>query len=434
MVWGVVGGLALGGYLGGRGAERAADRTASATQAGINEERRQFDITQENLAPYQEAGRGALDILSTYGRSQVAPGDYIPGTTIPNFLYSGQPISYTGGTGNVPIFNVESDIPQLPGPGNQPIYTPISNIPTFTTETEVPIFDPANIDIYSDPSYNFIVEETERAINRNAAGAGQLLSGNRFDALQRNAANLASREYGNIFNRALQTYGVQRGAERDIYDRDIDRFNIERGRERDIYGRNLQSYDIDRLREQNQFDRSLQRFNLARGAEADLYRRGVQGFEADYRREGDIFRRGIQDFGLRRDSEENAFTRALNQYRIDAAREQGLRDRGLQDFNIQRALEADYLNRQSALAGVGQTAINTGAAIGANTSSNIANLYAQQGRNAAAAEISRYNNLANVINQGALLYGSGAFNAPSDPRLLNYNGPQGIPTNLWLSA
>ncbi len=46
------------------GAEKAAKRAAAAQQqgleAGITEQRRQFDVTQANLRPFQEAGVGAL--------------------------------------------------------------------------------------------------------------------------------------------------------------------------------------------------------------------------------------------------------------------------------------------------------------------------------------------------------------------------------------
>ncbi len=61
----------LGGLLGGKGAEKAAQTQAAAYQSGINEQRRQFDITQGNFAPFQQAGVGALssvqDLLGLHG-------------------------------------------------------------------------------------------------------------------------------------------------------------------------------------------------------------------------------------------------------------------------------------------------------------------------------------------------------------------------------
>ena len=58
--------LALGGasivsgFLGAQAAERAAGAQTSATRAGIAEQRRQFDMAQEQQAPFREAGVGAL--------------------------------------------------------------------------------------------------------------------------------------------------------------------------------------------------------------------------------------------------------------------------------------------------------------------------------------------------------------------------------------
>lgn len=52
---------AISGFFGGAGAAKDAAAAATAgLEKGIAEQRRQFDITQENLAPYLEAGTGAL--------------------------------------------------------------------------------------------------------------------------------------------------------------------------------------------------------------------------------------------------------------------------------------------------------------------------------------------------------------------------------------
>lgn len=44
----------------GKAAEKAAKAQENAAYAGIAEQRRQFDISQENLQPFQDAGTGAL--------------------------------------------------------------------------------------------------------------------------------------------------------------------------------------------------------------------------------------------------------------------------------------------------------------------------------------------------------------------------------------
>lgn len=60
----VIGGSIVTGALGARSARKAGEAQASAAErgAGLNvaEQRRQFDITQEQFAPFREAGVGAL--------------------------------------------------------------------------------------------------------------------------------------------------------------------------------------------------------------------------------------------------------------------------------------------------------------------------------------------------------------------------------------
>lgn len=63
---GAAAGAAIGSSIGAgaeasSAAEEAAEIQAESTEAGIAELRRQFDITQENLAPFQEAGELALE-------------------------------------------------------------------------------------------------------------------------------------------------------------------------------------------------------------------------------------------------------------------------------------------------------------------------------------------------------------------------------------
>lgn len=62
LVAGILGGSSLlGGIFGSRGASKAARAQTQAAKMGIAEQRRQFDFTREQLAPYAAAGPGALE-------------------------------------------------------------------------------------------------------------------------------------------------------------------------------------------------------------------------------------------------------------------------------------------------------------------------------------------------------------------------------------
>lgn len=51
----------MGGGKGGSSGKRAANAQVQANQASINEMRRQFDTTQQNITPFLQAGQGAID-------------------------------------------------------------------------------------------------------------------------------------------------------------------------------------------------------------------------------------------------------------------------------------------------------------------------------------------------------------------------------------
>lgn len=63
-------GSLLSGITGGKGAKKAAQIQADAYGKGIDEQRRQFDETQANFAPYREGGGAALaSVLELLGLS-----------------------------------------------------------------------------------------------------------------------------------------------------------------------------------------------------------------------------------------------------------------------------------------------------------------------------------------------------------------------------
>jgi hypothetical protein len=68
MTWGYVAVAAagvVGGVISSKGAKDAAKTSAQGTEAGIEEQRRQFDLTREDTAPYRQAGVNALGKLQT---------------------------------------------------------------------------------------------------------------------------------------------------------------------------------------------------------------------------------------------------------------------------------------------------------------------------------------------------------------------------------
>lgn len=65
-MWGTIASVAgslIGGAIGNRGARRAADAQAQAQQAAIDEQRRQYDQTRQDMEPWRLAGQDGLNRL-----------------------------------------------------------------------------------------------------------------------------------------------------------------------------------------------------------------------------------------------------------------------------------------------------------------------------------------------------------------------------------
>lgn len=82
----IVGGASLiGGAMANKGAKDAAKAGNKGAQAGIDEQRRQFDKFQENIDPYLQYGQGQLGQLGALSR-----GDYSGFENSPDYLYAQQ--------------------------------------------------------------------------------------------------------------------------------------------------------------------------------------------------------------------------------------------------------------------------------------------------------------------------------------------------------
>ena len=57
----IIGGSVISGVLGAKAASKAGKAQEGAAAGSIEEQRRQFDLTQQNLQPFQQAGESALE-------------------------------------------------------------------------------------------------------------------------------------------------------------------------------------------------------------------------------------------------------------------------------------------------------------------------------------------------------------------------------------
>jgi len=165
-----LGGL-VSGVIGAFGAKKASDQAADAERDKIREERRQFDETRKDLAPFREAG---LEGFESYQDLVNRQGDY------EGLIQSNLPDQFK--------------------------------------------FGAEEFEQYKDPGYEFRRSEGERALNRNFAGLGKRISGERFAGLQDYGQRLGSQEFAAARGRAASDYTNQVGLEQSAYDRSLGQY------------------------------------------------------------------------------------------------------------------------------------------------------------------------------------------------------------------
>ena len=71
----------------------------------------------------------------------------------------------------------------------------------------------------ADPGFGFRLSEGQKALDRQAAARGGLISGGALKAATRFGQEMGSQEYGNAYNRALTSYNTDVARENQLYNR-----------------------------------------------------------------------------------------------------------------------------------------------------------------------------------------------------------------------
>lgn len=190
----IIGGAAISGIAGAsasRSAGRAQQRAADQATA---EQRRQYDLSRQDLAPYRQVGTQAINQLgSLYGFSpyqETAPTPYDGGGfDIPGL--DGAASRFTNAAGGfVGRFN-ESRQPMQAGQPGQQAAAP-GGMSAF----------------FASPDYNFRRTEGMRGIEQSAAARGGAFSGNALRGITGFNSNLAAGEFGDYYNRLANLAGI----------------------------------------------------------------------------------------------------------------------------------------------------------------------------------------------------------------------------------
>lgn len=228
----LVGGNIVGGLIGGRASSRAASAQQAASAQAIGEERRQFDVSRADIAPWRAAGVNALSRLEYLLGTGQTPDVQTAQAAVDQAQERLNQLS-RGTTKTTPVTvmtrkmgsgHSKGDWTMVPTTIQQTVQVPPdpnavakaqSDLQTARNALSQASQAPAgqdygsllrnftNEDFRTAPGYEFRLGEGQKAIERSAAARGNQLSGAALKGLTRYGQDFASNEFQNAYNRDL---------------------------------------------------------------------------------------------------------------------------------------------------------------------------------------------------------------------------------------
>jgi hypothetical protein len=196
MSWWAVGSAVVGGVLSADAAGDAADAQGEGTAAATAEQRRQFDTTRRDYAPFRQVGRGALaQLASAYG----IPGFEFEDRSQDNFdanayLAANPDVAQAVNRGETSAWQHYNDCGSREGRK----FTSIRGPETYKGGES---HDVSGDEVLKDPGYAFGMQQGQQAIDRKIAAGGGRISGSAIKAAARFGTDYGSTKYGEAYQR-----------------------------------------------------------------------------------------------------------------------------------------------------------------------------------------------------------------------------------------
>jgi len=211
----ILGGSLISGAMGSSAARSAARSQSRSADAATAEQRRQYDLSRQDLSPWRNVGTQALNqMASLYGfQPQAAPSAPPPGG---NWMTGGG--ASTGGIGGGlgGFLRRWGDNARIEADGGYSV----ADLGTGWASGGGPAAEPGSSPMgggaapsgmaafFTSPDYTFRRDEGTRGLEQSAAARGGAFSGNALRGITDFSSNLAAGEYGNYWNRLAGLAGV----------------------------------------------------------------------------------------------------------------------------------------------------------------------------------------------------------------------------------
>lgn len=121
-----------------------------------------------------------------------------------------------------------------------------------------------------DPGYAFRLSEGQKALDRQAAARGGLISGSALKAATRYGQDMGSQEYQNAYNRGLTEYNAAAAREAQQYGRAMDVYNAATARDAQQYARAVDEYNAKVQQSNTGFNRLASMAGIGQTATGQL--------------------------------------------------------------------------------------------------------------------------------------------------------------------
>lgn len=167
-----------GAYMQSQAANKAGERSANAANSATGEQAREFNINQQNQAPYLNTGTSALNRLASIYGLNTGQTNY------------GASLSGQSGSPGTAGYESGTKLGSLAGAGGGNDYS----------------------SFFQAPDYQFALGQELQGLDRSAAARGSLYSGGHNADTLRYAEGLASQQFGNYINRLSGLAGIGQGS------------------------------------------------------------------------------------------------------------------------------------------------------------------------------------------------------------------------------
>ena len=192
IVAGAVGAATVGGVIAGEASKKAAKTQARAADQAAQLQQQQYEQTRQDQMPFLQSGVGAVNRLNELLGLESQPAQ-------PSYQATNAPRSSSGFMGSQLMGSVLSDLNQ-----QGKLARPMTKAPVAAprgADFGKYARDFGMSDFQADPGYAFRLAEGQKALDRQAAARGGLISGGALAAAQRYGQEMGSQEFTNAYNR-----------------------------------------------------------------------------------------------------------------------------------------------------------------------------------------------------------------------------------------